>query len=536
MNSEELRTATWSGIPVERIYGPDAPDERYRSRINAAGEYPFTRGIYPGMYRDRLWITRQLCGLEDPVATNERIRYLVQHGQMGLAIVPDTPTQLAIDSDDGRAEGSVGTQGVPLCTVQDMRDMLAGIGLTDVTCSFSIPGISASVLLGQLVVVAEDAGIPLRQLRGSFQNDPIQAVHCGYDYRNPLDMLIRVAIDNVEFCYRHMENWHPIVINAYDLRESGLSAVDEVAMSVAIGIAYVEQSLQRGIPVEWLARKISVISGCHVDFFEEVAKFRAFRRVWAHVMHERFGCPRERAKLTIAVHTSGSSLVAEQPINNVVRGTVEAMAAILGGCAGLDISSYDEGVTIPSEAASFVALRTQQVLRLETGITKTVDPLGGSYYLERLTDEIEERALEAIREVDAQGGMIEAAKSGWFASRIANSSNAVQAEIDEGKRLIVGHNIHRIPPEEDNLLPMPRKHPEPCTNQMDRVRRFKEERDGAKVEAELQAVRATSESGANVIGDVVSAVRSGATVGELVAAIRSVYQRQGETHSRGASV
>jgi methylmalonyl-CoA mutase, N-terminal domain len=368
---------TWSGIPLRPFYGPDgAPDGSYADKLGDPGSMPYTRAPYPQMYRHRLWITRQLCGLDTPEATNDRIRYLISNGQTGLAIVPDTPTQLGLDSDHPLGKRSVGTQGVPLCTVEDMDDMLAGVDLADVTASFSVPGVSAPVLLAQLLAVADRRGVPWTSIRGSFQNDPIQATHTSYDAGTPLSLGIRLCVDAIEHCARLVPNFHSTTVNAYDLRESGLNAPQEIGVSISIAMEYITQAVRRGLDVDQVGPGILLICGAHIDLFEEVAKFRAARRIWARMMREHFGAREDRTcRLSLAVHTAGSSLVAPQPANNIIRGTIEALSAILGGCQGLDLSSYDEPVDLPSEQAAMVALRTQQILAIEAGVANVADPL-----------------------------------------------------------------------------------------------------------------------------------------------------------------
>ncbi len=514
--------ATWSGIPLDVFYAPGGNAGAGYAGLGDPGQMPFTRGGHREMYRKRMWINRQLCGLSTPAATNERLRYLIAHGQTGLAIVPDTPTQLGIDSDHPMGARSAGTQGVPLCSLEDMEAMLQGIELDGVTASFSVPGVSAPVLFGQLLAVARRRGTGWDRLRGSFQNDPLQAVHTSYDAGTPLELGMRLCVDMMEHCAHHVPGFHAITVNSYDLRESGLDAPQEIGVALAIARAYIEETLKRGLSIDQFGPGILLIAAAHIDLFEEVAKFRAVRRMWARMMREEFGAKEDRTcRLTLAVHTAGSSLVAPQPANNIVRSTVEAMAAILGGCQGLDLSAFDEPVDLPSEAAAMVALRTQQILALEAGVANVADPLGGSWYVEALTDEVERRARAVMDEIAAQGGMIAAAKAGWLRRLMDEMQFHLHGAIARGERQIVGVNCHVIPPETDKLLSFSGRHPEPSKAQVESVRRFRASRDRAALARTLEDLRhKTQSSRENLMPPIIAAVEAGATVGEVLGNIR----------------
>lgn len=522
---ERASGRTWSGIALAASYGPsgEAPDD-YAQRLGDPGAAPFTRGAHREMYRQRLWITRQLCGLDTPEATNERLRYLIRNGQTGLAIVPDTPTQLGLDSDHPLGEHSAGTQGVPLCTLDDMDRMLAGIDLAGVTASFSVPGVSAPVLLAQLLAVAERRGIDPAVLRGSFQNDPLQATHTSYDAGTPIELGMRLCIDTIEYCTRHLPAFHSTTVNAYDLRESGLNAPQEIAVAIAIAKAYLEEALTRDLDIDRIAPGMLLICGAHIDLFEEIAKFRAARRLWARMMREHFGARQERScRLTIAVHTAGSSLYAPQPANNIVRGTVEALAAILGGCQGLDLSTFDEPVDLPSEQAAMVALRTQQILALEAGVANVADPLGGSWFIESLTDELERRMRAILDEIDGLGGMVAAVKAGWLRRLMDEMQFALQSSIERGERKVVGVNCHVIPPEQDCLLSFRGGHPTPSAAQIAAVRAHRRQRDAAAVHAALANLRSRAAGPDNLIPHFKHAVEAGATLGEVLGTVREAY-------------
>lgn len=524
-DTDRASGSTWSGIALQASYGPHGePPDAYVRQLGDPGVAPFTRGGHPEMYRKRLWITRQLCGLDTPEATNDRLRYLIRNGQTGLAIVPDTPTQLGLDSDHPLAERSAGTQGVPLCTLEDMDRMLAGIDLSGVTASFSVPGVSAPVLLAQLLAVADRRGIPWTALRGSFQNDPLQATHTSYDAGTPIELGMRLCTDMMEYCARHLPSFHSTTVNAYDLRESGLNAPQEIAVAIAIAKAYLEAAVKRGLDIDRLAPGILLICGAHIDLFEEVAKFRAARRIWSRMMREHFGARQDRScRLSIAVHTAGSSLYAPQPANNIVRGTVEALAAILGGCQGLDLSTFDEPVDLPSEQAAMVALRTQQILALETGVANVADPLGGSWFVEALTDELERRMLAIIDEIDGLGGMVAAVKAGWLRRLMDEMQYALQSSIERGERKVVGVNCHVVPPAQDSLLTFRGDHPPASAAQIAAVREHRRHRDPLALRATLDALKTRATGPDNLIPHFKLAVEAGATLGEVLGTLRAAH-------------
>lgn len=517
------KAKTFSDLEVKQVYNID--DLRPGSGLEKPGEYPFTRGIHEGMYRERLWITRELCGLGTAAQTNERLRFLVEEGQTGLAMVPDTPSQMGLDSDHPLSLPNAGLQGVPLCNIGDMRDLCSGIDLENVTASFSVPGILAPVLVAMYYAAAKEKGIDPGKLRGSVQNDPIQAILTGYVAKDPLEIVLRLAVDTIEFCSKEMPLWHSVTVNAYDLRETGLNAYQEMGFALAIAATYVEETMKRGLDVDSFARRILIVSGCHTDFFEEIAKFRAARRVWAKILKEDFGAKDEKTmKLKLAVHTSGSSHTAQQPINNVVRGSYEALAAVLGGAQGLDLSSFDEGFCIPSEEAAMVSLRTQQILALETGVPKIVDPLGGSYYVEWLTDRMEEKITEVIEEVRKQGGILASVRSGWIAEQITRASNAYQSKLDQGEIKVVGVNCYKIKPEHDNLLKISDSHGEPCAEQIELTRTFKNSREMSAIQDILQDLYTlTKEENTNLLPLIIKAISAGATLQEILGSIRVAY-------------
>ncbi|MGD0074259.1 MAG: methylmalonyl-CoA mutase family protein [Candidatus Binataceae bacterium] len=520
------RYKTWSGLPVERVYEADG-DARSdsRAKLGTPGAYPFTRGTSAGTYRDKPWITRNLAGLLSPQASNERLKYLAERGQTGFALVPDMPTQLGVDGDHPMAAAAVGTQGVPLTSIADMEAAFDGLPMDVTTASFSIPGTSAPVIMAQYLLTANRRGVPREKIRGSIQNDPIQARFCCYDAGTPLDLALRVCIDTIEFSVRNLPNWHPVTINAYDLRESGINAFEEMGFALAIAFAYIDELCRRGLSVDQFAHRIPFICGVHIDIFEEAAKFRAARRVWAHTLKNRYGASKERTMaLKLAAHSCGSSLTSQEPINNVIRGAYEALAAILGGVQALDLSCYDEGVAIPSEMASAVALKTQQILALETGVANTADPLGGSYFFESLTDRIEQEIVKLIAEIDERGGMVKAAESGWFPSRLQEANQRLQAAIDSGEKKVGGVNVFNTPGEYDRLVPIKSVHLKPCAEQVERVRRFKQDRDLGPVKTALRALHDVARRKQdNLLPNIIAATEAAATVGEIVGTMRVAY-------------
>lgn len=518
--------STWSGLPVERVYEPsDGAQSDFHGKLGSPGAYPFTRGIFPGSYRDKPWITRNLTGLISPQASNERLKYLSERGQTGFALVPDMPTQLGIDGDHPMAQASVGAQGVPLSSIADMEALFDGLPLDVATASFSIPGTAAPVIMAQYVLAAQRRGVPKEKIRGSIQNDPIQARFCCYDAGTALDLALRLSIDTIEYSVRELPNWHPVTVNAYDLRESGISATEEMGFALAIAFTYIDELLRRGLSVDEFAHRIPLICGVHIDIFEEAAKFRAARRIWARVLKERYGARKDRTMaLKLAAHTCGSSLTSQEPVNNIVRGAYEALAAILGGVQALDLSCYDEGLALPSEEAATVALKTQQILASETGVINTVDPLGGSYFFESLTDRLEQEILKLIHEVDERGGMVRVAESGWFAGRLHEASEQLQGAIDAGRKKVVGVNVFKTPGEYDKLVPIKSVHLKPCAEQAERVRRFKEQRDREPVSASLRALHdAARRKTENLFPHILAATGAAATVGEIVGTMRVAY-------------
>jgi len=519
---------TWSGIPVKNVYGPkDVEDLDYARDLNDPGKFPYTRGIHEEMYRRKPWSTRNLCGLESPLKTNERLKFLIREGQAGIAIVPDTPTQLSVDADHPLVGPQVGTQGVPLYSIRDMDELLQGIDMEAMTFSISVCSAAAPILLAQVCAVAKKRGLDLKKIRGSVQNDPIQARHCSYDIDNPFEMCLRLGVDAIEYCVKEMPSWHSVTVNAYDLRESGADSIREMGLALGNAIGYIELALKRGIDIDSFAHQMLIICSSHMDFFEQVAKIRATRRIWARLMKERFHAKSPNSmRLKIAIHGAGSSLTAQQPINNVIRGTIEALSAVLAGGQALDLSCYDEALCTPTEASAMVALRTQQVILHESGVANVADPLGGSYYVEYLTGRMEEKIWDLLKEIDGMGGIIKAVESGWFRRVLEESAITLYKDIDNGDRKVVGLNIHRIPEDQDDLIEIGKIHLEPGLEHVQRVKEFKQSRDvqGAR-KALKRLYRDALDREKNLMPSIIDAVSSKATIGEINGVLRLAYGR-----------
>jgi methylmalonyl-CoA mutase N-terminal domain/subunit len=512
---------TASGIPLEPFYSPRDGAPGY-DRIGDPGQFPFTRGKYPTGYRGEKWLARNLAGTHSASETNERLKFLIKQGQRGLAIVPDTATQSGLDYDHPWGVPLVGLQGVPLANVEDMKAMCDGIDIGSINASFST---FQTPVAAEYVVNARRRGYALSQLRGSIQNDPICARLTGYDPGNPLDVTMRMAIDTVAYCSTHMPRWHCTVVNTYILREAGTDAAQEMALGLAVAFYYIEEARKRGVPVTASAPRFAIIAGLHNDFFEEVAKLRATRRVWARYVRERFGVEdRASQAVTISVHTCGSTLVAQQPVNNIVRSAYQALAAVLGGCRGLDLSCYDEPFYIPSEEASTVALRTHAIMQLEQGVAGVADPLGGSYFVEELTNQMEARIWEILDQIEEQGGLRHAYDTGWVQNEIDNTARRTEEAIDTGEQPVVGRNIFGDDHTIDELIPIHFTHDEPNHQQLNWLLEKKRSRDKVELAAGLQSLYdKTVDPQANVFEAMLKAMEAGATIGEVTGAIRMGY-------------
>ena len=520
------RRATDSGIEIRPIYGPaDAAGVDAERDLGEPGAPPFTRGIYPTMYRGRLWTMRQYSGMGAAAETNARFRYLLDHGQTGLSIAFDLPTQMGYDSDHPRAEAEVGKTGVAIDSIQDMRRLLQDIPLDRVTTSMTINA-TAAILLLLYELVAEEQGVAPEQLGGTVQNDILKEYAARGTYIYPPGPSMRLITDLFAYCSERLPSWNTISVSGYHMREAGCTAVQEVAFTLADAIAYVHAALDAGLAIDEFAPRISFFFACHMSFFEEAAKFRAARRLWARIVAERFGAADPRsAMLRFHTQTGGVTLTAQQPENNIVRTAYEALAAVLGGTQSLHTNSFDEALALPTEHAVRIALRTQQVLGYETGVADTVDPLGGSYFVEALTSEIETRALELIEKIDAMGGAVPAIEAGWIQDEIAESAFRAQQAVESGERVVVG--VNRYASQTEERPEIQRIDEAEVTAQRDRVRAHRASRDQQAVEASIRAVIETAAGTANLLPPMREALRAGATLGEVSDALRQVF---GEYH------
>jgi methylmalonyl-CoA mutase, N-terminal domain len=518
---------TISGQPIEPLYdaeslaGWDADRE-----LGFPGEFPYTRGVYPSMYRGRLWTMRQFAGFGTAEETNERFRYLLDHGQTGLSTAFDMPTLMGLDSSDNRSLGEVGVEGVAIDTLDDMIDLFRGIPLDKVTTSMTINA-PAAILLAFYVCAAEEQGIGPEALGGTIQTDILKEYIAQKEWCFPIEPAMRLVGDMVEWCTERMPRWHPISISGYHIREAGSTASQELAFTLKDGFTYVEEAVARGLDVDDFAPRLSFFFNAHIDFFEEIAKYRAARRIWAREMSETFGAKRpESLRMRFHTQTAGVSLTAQQPLVNIVRTAIEALAGVLGGTQSLHTNSYDEALALPTEEAVRIALRTQQVIAHETGVTNTIDPLGGSYFIESLTDEMERGAYEYFARIDELGGMVEAIKRGFPQREIADASFRYQQEVDSRRRIVVGVNDYRL--EDEEGLELHRPDPAVERKQADRLERTHAARDSAAVENALAALATAAADGENLMPRFLDAARARASEGEMIAALQEVFGRYTE--------
>jgi methylmalonyl-CoA mutase N-terminal domain/subunit len=518
---------TLSGEPVRPLYTEaDLPADA-AAAIGLPGEYPFTRGVYPSMYRGRLWTVRQFAGFGTAEETNERFRYLLEHGQTGLSTAFDMPSLMGYDSDHARSLGEVGREGVAIDTLDDMETLFGGIDVGAVSVSMTINA-PAAIMMAFYVAAAERKGIPLERLSGTIQADILKEYIAQKEWCFPVDPAMRLMGDLIEWCSKELPRWHPVSISGYHIREAGSTAAQELAFTLKDGLTYVEEAVARGLDVDDFAPRLSFFFNAQVDFFEEIAKYRAARRIWARELRETFGAKNPKSWLMRThVQTAGVSLTAQQPLNNVVRTAIEALAGVLGGTQSLHTNSFDEALALPTEQAVRVALRTQQIIAHETGVTNTIDPLGGSYFVEAMTDEIEAKAYEYFAKIDELGGMVEAVKRNYPQREIAEASFALQTEIDAGRRIVVGVNDYREGDEE----PLEILHIDPALErkQTDRLAGVRARRSGAEVETALGALREAAAGRGNLMPHLVDAARVHASEGEIVESLQQVFGTYTET-------
>jgi methylmalonyl-CoA mutase N-terminal domain/subunit len=514
--------ATSSGIEAKTFYGPeDLAGWSGQEKLGQPGEFPFTRGIHPDQYRRRLWTMRQYAGYGSAAESNARYRYLLEHGTTGLSVAFDLPTQIGLDSDDPLAQGEVGRAGVAIDSLEDMETLFAGIPLGRVSTSMTINS-TAIILLALYFAVAEKQGVPLEQLSGTVQNDILKEYIARGTYIYPLEPALRLVTDIFEFCRDHAPEWNIISISGYHIREAGSTAVQELAFTLANAITYLEAARERGLRVDDIAPRLSFFHNAHNDLFEEIAKFRAARRLWAHVMRERFGAQNPRSWVfRFHTQTAGSTLTAQQPDVNIVRVTLQALAAVLGGTQSLHTNSRDEALALPTEASALIALRTQQIIAHESGVANTVDPVGGSYYIETLTDRIEEGTRDYIRRIDGMGGVPRAIESGFIQREIQQAAYEHQRAVESGEKVIVG--INRYSSDDLASPPILRIDPEIERAQVERLQGLRARRDSTAVKATLSQVEATAQTSENLMPAILAAVRAYATVGEIASALRKVF-------------
>ncbi len=520
MKTAERQFTTISGVPVERVYGPgdfQNPDP---------GEFPYTRGIHRDMYRGKLWTMRQFSGFATPEETNLRYHYLLSQGQTGLSVAFDLPTLMGYDADHALSEGEVGKCGAPISSLEDMEILFRGIPLGDVSVSMTINS-PASVIWAMYLAVAEQQGVPWERLSGTLQNDILKEYIAQKEFIYPPRPSMRLVTDTIEFGARHTPRFNPVSISGYHIREAGSTAVQELAFTLRDGIEYVDWALERGLAIDEFAPRLSFFFNAHSDFFEEIAKYRAARKIWAHVMRDRYGARSERSlKLRFHAQTAGCSLTWQQPYNNVVRTALQAMAAVLGGAQSLHTNSLDEAYALPGEHAVTVALRTQQVLAYESGVTQAADPLGGSYFLEKLTLDTENAANDYIRRIDDMGGMIAAIDAGFPQTEIASASYRYQREVEAGERIIVGVNRFQSDDQPIELLQIDETS---ARRQTAKLAALRARRDNLKVQRTLDDLRRAAEGTANTMPFLLDAVRAYATLGEICDALRGVFGAYQET-------
>jgi methylmalonyl-CoA mutase, N-terminal domain len=514
--------STMSGVENEPLYAPENVEVEYERDLGYPGAFPFTRGVYPSMYRGRLWTMRQFAGFGTAEETNERFRYLLEHGQTGLSTAFDMPTLMGYDSDHPRSLGEVGREGVAVDSLDDMETLFAGIPLGDVSTSMTINS-PAAMLLAFYACVGEEQGVAIAQLRGTVQTDILKEYIAQKEWIFPPEPSLRLVVDMIEWCAREMPLMHPVSISGYHIREAGSTAGQELAFTLADGFAYVDACLERGMDVDDFAPRLSFFFNAHLDFFEEIAKYRAARRIWATVMRDKYGAKDPRSLLMrFHTQTAGVSLTAQQPEVNLIRTAIEALAAVLGGTQSLHTNSFDEALALPTENAVRLALRTQQVIAHETGVVNTIDPLGGSYYLEQLTNELERQAYDYFDRIEKLGGVIPAIKENFFQREIAEASFRYQSEVEQEQRVIVG--VNRYVQTDEQPLEILRIDPALETKQIARVQALRARRDSAAVETALARLKDdAAHPDRNLMPPILDAARAYTTMGEMCDALREVW-------------
>ena len=518
-------TRTWSGYDVKEIYTPqDRKNENYAKDIGDAGEFPYTRGIHRNMFRGRFWTRREVVGIGSPAETHKRAAYCFEQGGSGLNTIADVTYEMGLDPDHPWAQNEVGLTGVNIASVRDMETLIGDIPLDKVSWSLITASTVAAVTMAQYISVAQKKGYDISALRGSIQNDPIHFRYCGFRPACPLDLSIKLGSDVMEYCTQNMPKWYYTTVNMYDLREQGINAAQEIAFGFGIAKCYIDELLRRGINIDAFAPRFTFYVSSHIDFFEEIAKIRAARRMWAKLMQEEYGAKDPRSmQFRFAVHTAGCSLIPQQPLNNLVRISYQALAAVLGGVQSLHCCSYDEPMCLPTEKGHLQALRTQQIIAYETGVTNVADPLGGSYYVESLTDKLEDEALKIMQQVDGMGGMEEAIRTEWLDRQFEMEAVTRQKEIDNGDKLTVGVNIFTSEPETSTPLGVQRISEQSARRQIEEVIELKKSRNSKKLTDAIKRLRDDAGQKRNTIPAMIEASNAFATTAELMGTVREVY-------------
>jgi methylmalonyl-CoA mutase N-terminal domain/subunit len=530
MTERKSRFITVSNHQIKRLYTPeDIKDLDYERDLGSPGEYPFTRGIYPTMYRGRLWTMRQFAGFGGPEETNRRFKYLLEHGQTGLSTAFDMPTLMGLDSDHPLADGEVGVEGVAVDTLRDFEILFDGIPLDKVSTSFTINP-SAPVIYAMYIAIGDQQGVPRDQLRGTIQNDMLKEFIAQKEWVIPPRPSVDLIVDIFEFGIKETPKFNLISISGYHIREAGSTAIQELAFTIADGCAYVEAAMRRGIDIDKLGPQLSFFFNSHNSFFEEIAKFRAARRLWARLMRERYGAKNpESWKLRFHTQTAGCSLTEQQPLNNIIRVTIQALAAVLGGTQSLHTNSYDEALALPSEEAVRIALRTQQIIAYESGVADTIDPLAGSYFVEALTNEIERAALDYIKKIEEMGhgsileGVLAGIENGFFQREIAQAAYEYQKQVESGEQIIVGVNKYVMPQDEKAKVNILRVDPEVQRRQIERLKRVRAERDNRAVKRALERLEEAARRRENTMPYILEAVKAYASVGEIMEVLKKVH-------------
>jgi len=521
MRERKPRFASLSGLDVNRVYcHDDLNDWSPKDDLGSPGEFPYTRGVYPTMYRGRLWTMRQFAGFGSAADTNRRFKYLLQQGQNGLSVAFDMPTLMGMDADDPRAHGEVGHCGVAISSLADMERLFDGIQLDQVTTSMTING-PAAVIFAMYLAVAEKQGVPFERLGGTLQNDILKEYIAQKEWLFPPEPSLRLIVNTIEYCATRVPKWHPLSVSGYHIREAGSTAVQELAFTLYDGLTYVEAAVKAGLGIDSFAPQLSFFFNAHNDLFEEVAKFRAARRLWAREMQRRYH-PNDPRSLQLRCHaqTAGCSLTAQQPMNNVVRTTLQALAAVLGGAQSLHTNSMDETLALPTEEAVKLALRTQQIIAQESEVPNTVDPLGGSYYVESLTNRLEDAALNYFRKLDGMGGMVKAIEQGFPQRDILDASQQYQRDIERAERIVVG--VSDYVEEEDHGIPILKVGPEVEHEQVGRLSDLRKSRDPFKMAGAVEELQEAASCGENVMPYLIEAVKAKATLGEICGALKEV--------------